>query len=77
MDRQNFLIGKGEKFTSRVLVRPGGQPKSPPYSFSEAKRRLTPQISGVVVDLDNLPDKACPDDKAVAILTINPEYIAK
>ncbi len=77
MDRKNFLIGKGENLTSDVIVRPGGQPKSPPYSFAEAKKRLTPQISGVVVDMDDLPDSACPDDNAVATLTINPEYIAK
>src|ERR687889_1525020 len=77
MTKRNFLLGKGERLVEEVNGVRGGGPKQAPYSFDEARRRLLPRLSKVVQAIDNLPDSACPDDRAVATVTLNPEFIAK
>lgn len=77
MPQQNFLLGKGERLTSDIIVRSGGGPKQAPYSFSEARGRLAPMVEKTVAAIDQLPREACPDDQAIISLTLHPEYIAK
>lgn len=77
MKKQNFLLGKGERLIEDVVVKLGGGAKQHPYTFAEAKSRLTPKISSLASEFDLLPAGACPDDQAVASITLNPEYIAK
>ena len=77
MKKQNFLLGKGERLTKSVQINSGGGPKAHPYSFLEAKSRLEPMLINVVNQIENLPSNACPDDLAIATITLNPEYIAK
>lgn len=77
MTKQNFLLGKGERLTEDIVVRAGGGPKVPPYSFGEARTRLVPRLSKAVEEINDLPKEACPKDLAVLSLTLNPEYIAK
>lgn len=77
MPKLNFLLGRGERLTEDVTVRPGGSPKQAPYTFSEAQNRLKPMLRQAVKEMNALPDDACPRDQAVLSLTLNPEYIAK
>ena len=77
MTKRNFLLGKGERLVEDVAVARGGAPKSHPYTFSEARDRIAPMLARVVRGIDQLPDEACPNDVAVAAVTLNPEYIAK
>ena len=77
MGKQNFLLGRGERLIEPVIVRPGGGPKEAPYTFAEAQTRLVPMLDRAVKNLAELPEDACPSDKAVILLTLNPEYIAK
>lgn len=77
MSRQNYLLGRGERLTENIEVRGGGGPKEAPYTFAQARRRLTPMLGQAVEQLDSLPEDACPRDQAVLALTLNPEYIAK
>ncbi|WP_367872980.1 S8 family peptidase [Luteolibacter sp. Populi] len=77
MKKQNFLLGRGERLTSSILVRSGGAPKEAPYTFGEARERLAPMLSEAVSDVSKLPADACPGDRAVIMLTLNPEYLAK
>jgi hypothetical protein len=77
MAKRNFLLGRGERLTTDVVIRSGGAEKIPPYSVGEAKTRLTPMIRAAVEALDAIPAAAAPGDKVVATLTLNPEYIAK
>ena len=77
MTKRNFLLGKGERLVEDVRGGGGGAPKHHPYTFSEAQARLTPMLARVVRGIDELPDDACPNDQAVATVTLNPEYIAK
>jgi len=77
MAKRNFLLGKGERLAE--VIRVGSNPviKIAPYTFSEAQERLQPMLEKVVSEIDKLPADACPDDLAVATITLNPEYIAK
>lgn len=77
MAKQNFLLGRGERLTEDVSVRSGGGPKQAPYTFNEAKARLTPMLGAAVKAFDSLPDDTYPADQAVLSLVLNPEYIAK
>ena len=73
----NTLLARGERLTHQVTVKSGPPEKEAPYTFGQAQRRLTPMLATVAQKLDALPAAACPGDKAVATLTLNPEYIAK
>jgi len=77
MTKQNFLLARGERLTHQVEVKLGGQPKQHPYTFTEARARIAPMLATVSRNLDLLPRAACPNDRAVATVTLNPEYIAK
>jgi hypothetical protein len=77
MTKRNFLLAKGERLAKDVTVKTGGQSKEAPYTFAEARARLKPMLTDVARQLDELPAAACPDDSAVASVTLNPEYIAK
>jgi len=77
MTKRNFLIGKGERLVGDVLGVRGGGPKSHPYTFTQARERIVPMLARAVRSIDHLPDNACPGDRAVAAITLNPEYIAK
>jgi hypothetical protein len=53
------------------------EPSPPPYAFSEARARLVPQFLETVRTFQELPAAACPDNYAVALITLHPEYTAK
>lgn len=73
----NFLLGNGHRLTADIAIERPVVPGPPPYSFSESKARLGPQVSQLVTELAQLPNAACPDDYAVGLITIHPEYTAK
>ena len=77
MNKRNFLLGRGERLVADVVGARGGAPKSHPYTFSQAKDRIAPMLTRMVRGIDQLPDEACPNDVAVAAVTLNPEFIAK
>ena len=77
MDKRNFLLGKGEDLTSSIVLPTGFGQKKHPYTFEEAQTRLKKMLDHVVTGLDALPDIACPDDYAVATITLHPSYTAK
>jgi len=51
--------------------------KSEVYTLSEARQRLVPQVQSAIKAFDSLPASACPNNFAVAKLTLNPSYIAR
>jgi hypothetical protein len=77
MNKRNFLLGKGERLAEDIKVGSPPVNKIPPYTFDEAKSRLQPMLNNIVAEIDKLPSDACPDDIAVARITLNPEFIAK
>src|ERR1043166_9313239 len=76
-DKINFLLGHGERLTEQISAPPTNPEKLQPYSFEEAKERLIPMLRASATAMTNLPPLACPNDEAVAILRIHPEFIAK
>jgi Subtilase family len=76
-ERNNFLIGYGERLASDLAAPLGGAPKKHPYTFGEARRRLTPKIKAAVTELSELPAVVCPNDETVALVTLHPSYMAK
>lgn len=77
MTKRNFLLGKGERLVEDVAGVRGGGPKHHPYTFQQARTRLAPMLNRAIRGIDHLPANACPNDRAVATMTLNPEYIAK
>jgi len=78
MKNKNFLLGHGERLTAPITAPPKffGD-KAHPYTFQESQERLLPELESLVGKIDSLPAAACPDDKAVGILTLHPSYLAK
>jgi len=75
--KRNFLLANGEKLTQTIEPPGGGGPKSHPYLFEEAVSRLAAKATKLAIDVASLPSQACPNDEAVAILTLHPSYLAK
>ena len=76
-ERPNYLLGFGERLTVPIEIRRGGAPKKAPYSFRQARSRLAPMLTSTALELQRLPENACPENEAVACLTLHPEYFAK
>ncbi|HEY0032921.1 MAG TPA: hypothetical protein VGB81_06615 [Devosia sp.] len=77
MVERNFHLGRGERLSQDVVIRSGGGPKAAPYTFLEARQQLPPMLERAVAWPNALPPTACPDDRAIAALTLNPEYVAE
>jgi len=76
-ERSNLLIGYGERLASDIAAPLGGAPKRHPYTFAEARQRLSPKVKDTAKVLDGLPDEVCPRDQSVALVTLHPTYLAK
>ena len=74
---KNFLLGQGERLTTKVLVPTGGGDKNPPYDFSNAKKRIHNRLDTVVNNIKILPEEACPSNEVVALVTMHPRYLSK
>jgi hypothetical protein len=58
---RNFLLGYGERLTEPIGSIPRNpDPKKLPYTLSQARDRLLPQLQKVARDVLALPDIACP-----------------
>lgn len=74
---RNFLLGHGERLVTPVSLTRTGRPPKAPYTAEEARQRLRPQVEAAVRSFNSLPELACPDGKAVGVLTLHPQFIAK
>jgi hypothetical protein len=75
--RRNFLLGYGERLVRDIPPPTVVPEKVHPYELAEAKRVLIPQAQAVAESLGELPELACPEDRAVALFTLHPTYLAK
>jgi hypothetical protein len=78
MSKRNFLLGYGERLTENV--QPSGKrmdKKKMPYPIDEARDFLAPLVADVADITAELPPEACPDDRAVSVVTLHPQFIAK
>ncbi|WP_439901431.1 S8 family peptidase [Microbacterium azadirachtae] len=76
-ENQRFLLGYGERLTAPVTGPASSPPPGPAYSFEEAIQRLAPEAIEVSSSLDALPAEACPNNEAVAVVTLHPQSLAK
>lgn len=74
---KNFLLGHGERLTLKVTVPSGGGKKNPPYGFSQARDRISKDLTATASQLAQVPQEACPNDEVVALVTMHPRYISK
>jgi hypothetical protein len=75
--RNNFLLGFGERLTAKVEVPSGGGDKNPPYVFSTARSRVENWLTTSIASFDSLPADAAPNDEVVGVLTLHPRYVSK
>jgi len=76
-DATRFFLGYGERLTNRISHVPSGRPLEFPYSFEEARARLIPMVERTTSELGELPNLACPEDQAVGVITLHPQWMAK
>lgn len=77
MNKPNFLIGRGELLVRDIKGPKRFGEKAEVYPYSYAIKRLQPQLKSTSEALDTLPPEACPRDFGMALLTLNPGYIAR
>lgn len=73
----NYLLGRGERLTTKVKVPSGGGAKDPPYDFDSARTRVSEKLAAARSVMKAMPAEACPRGEAVAVLTMHPRYISK
>ena len=76
-DDGRFLLGYGERLTARVAPPGSGNSTEPSYSFDEAVTRLRPMVTQATTALRTLPALACPNDEAVGVVTLHPQWMSK
>lgn len=74
---KNFLLGQGERLTGLVDVPSGGGEKNAPYDFPTARTRVATRVRATNAAIRGLPADACPNDEAVAVVTLHPRYVSK
>jgi Subtilase family len=74
---KNYLLGYGERLSEKLDPPKFRPQKKDWYTFDVAKNRLAPRISEVAEEIDDLPDRACPNNESVAVITLHPSYLAK
>lgn len=74
---KNFLVGNGERLISTEIRKTGGGTKKSPYSFDEAKDRLSFQLEQLISNISALPSEAKPNNEAVVSVTLHPRYVSK
>jgi hypothetical protein len=77
MAKANYLLGRAEKLVDRIPAPKIKPDKAHPYTLDRAKERLVPKLQATAAELEKLPGKACPNNEAVALLTLHPTYLAK
>jgi len=75
--KTNYLLGYGERLVAPITPPKKAGKKSHPYTFEEAQASVRQLATKAAFTLDSLPQKACPADEAVALLTLHPAYLAK
>jgi hypothetical protein len=73
----NYLLGRAEKLVRRIPPPKIKPTKAHPYSFDTAQERVVPKLVATAAELTEIPRSACPNDEAVALMTLHPAYLAK
>jgi hypothetical protein len=74
---KNLIIGYGETLTHTVKIKSGSGPKHHPYSYDEARQRVSQQLNNIIGDIALKPEKQCAVGQVVIKMTQHPAYLAK
>lgn len=77
MAEYNYLIGFGERLTEPISPVSGGGSPAYPYTFLDAQQRLLPMAESLSTAVAELPAKATPAGRAVAAITMHPQFVAR
>src|SRR4051794_5017649 len=77
MKNVNYLLGRAERLVKKINPPKMKPEKKHPYSFDRAQSRIVPRAIAAAKDIAAIPAAACPQDEAVAVLTLHPAYLAK
>lgn len=77
MAKINYLLGRAEKLVRKIPPPRIKPEKAHPYSLATALQRVVPKMEATAKAIAKIPQEACPDDEAVALLTLHPAYLAK
>lgn len=76
--KPRFLIAHGERLTKEEKYVSGPKPvKSPIYNREDILERLAPGLTRSVREIGTLPAEAMPQGRAVVMVTLHPEFLAK
>jgi len=76
--KPRFLIANGERLTKEEKYISGPKPeKSPIYNREDILGRLAPGLGRSVREISALPTEAMPQGRAVVMVTMHPEFLAK
>lgn len=74
---RNYILGKGELLAKNEIVKLGFGEGSDPYTFTEQRAFIAPLAGEAAQRIASLPTEACPNDEAVAVLTLHPKFLSK
>ena len=78
MPGPNLLIGNGQVLAGAIPREPGGGGnKQYPYTIQEARDRLGPALTEILVAVDALPASAKPRGEVTSVVTVHPAFQAK
>jgi len=77
MAKINYLLGRAEKLVRKIEPPKMKPSKAHARSFEEARKLLVPMVRATADSIAAVPAEACPDDEAVALVTLHPSYLAK
>jgi hypothetical protein len=76
-EKERFLFGRGEKLTDNVPYKGSFGEGEPPYDLEEQVDRVGEMLGRLIEDISETPKDALADGKAVAALTLHPQYVAR
>ena len=76
-EKERFLFGRGEKLTDHIPYKGAFGVGDPPYTLQEQVERVEKMLEEVIKDIAEIPKDALADGKAVAALTLHPQYVAR
>ncbi|WP_158242616.1 MULTISPECIES: S8 family peptidase [unclassified Pseudomonas] len=76
-EKERFLFGRGEKLTDKIPYKGSFGEPVPPYSLEEQVEHVDVMLNKLIEDISETPKDALADGKAVAALTLHPQYVAR
>lgn len=77
MTSPNYLLGFGQRLSRSISLKTGGGSVRYPWSFQDARKKLSPQWNQTVKEIQSLPKLACPEGQTVISCLLHPNFLAR